>query len=562
MAYGTRIGEQEFVRAPYWADGIADYLIERFPERKTFVCAAGISPSGPVHFGNFREIATTFAVSEALIHRGKEAKVLFSWDNFDRFRKVPSSIPSSYKEHVGKPLSSVPARTSSFSSYAHEYQEAFTSSMHALRLPVSYRDQTALYTSGAYDSHIITAMQKREAIADILLSFMTEKGKEAKGIIPSEFRSTFYPISLYSRFSGKDAVAILSYDGASRVRYRCRITGKEEEIDFTETRIVKLNWKVDWAMRWMYEQVCFEPAGSDHAAPGGSYDVSAAIAKEVFAFDAPVFTEFGFVGLQGLGSKMSGSKGQTITPDTLLSIYEPSLLLWMYLRRLPRQTFSLAFDTEVYRQYDELDVAVVKHFPSFLLRFFRRTPSDPEARIVRILFSLYPDYLSRFPISFRQVVGFAQAVWWDEKKLASLLRVCKVQFSSTSLRLRLKRAYEWVVHYSKDGELMLCDTPNKAVWDEMDATHRSYIHSLRTYITRHGTASLSNTEAFLYALPKTTYPEGDPALKKAQRRLFSFLYRLLLNHDTGPRLSTLFWSIPNHTLLELLTFPDTTDTKK
>ena len=66
---------------------------------------------------------------------------------------------------------------------------------------------------------------------------------------------------------------------------------------------------------------------------------------------------------------MSGSKGMAITPKNLLSIYEPALLLWMYLRRLPSQTFSLAFDTEVYRQYDELDRIFTKQPKIFLLNY-------------------------------------------------------------------------------------------------------------------------------------------------------------------------------------------------
>lgn len=40
-------------------------------------------------------------------------------------------------------------------------------------------------------------------------------------------------------------------------------------------------WKIDWPMRWLYEGVDFEPGGKDHAAPGGSYNTSRVIAKEI-----------------------------------------------------------------------------------------------------------------------------------------------------------------------------------------------------------------------------------------------------------------------------------------
>ena len=326
MKHGTRIGGEEYGKAAYWADGIAKYLIQKYPDRETFVCASGISPSGTVHFGNFREIITTFAVVQALRDKEKKAEFIYSWDNFDRFRKVPEGVDSSYREYIGKALSDVPSPDSKDISYAEYHQQEFEEALKKFNIIPTYKYQTALHIAGTYDAYIIEALQKRKEIADILLSFMTEKGKKNKNIIDSEYREAHFPISIYSRFTGKDATEILSYDGEKTIRYRCKITKKEEEIDITKVRIAKLSWKVDWAMRWKHEKVCFEPGGSDHAAPGGSYDVSATIAKEIFNTEPPVFTEYGFVGMQGASAKMSGSSGKNITPNTLLTIYEPALL--------------------------------------------------------------------------------------------------------------------------------------------------------------------------------------------------------------------------------------------
>ncbi|MBQ4341197.1 MAG: hypothetical protein II756_01690, partial [Clostridia bacterium] len=38
----------------HWSYEIAKKIIERRPDKKEYVCAAGISPSGSVHIGNFR----------------------------------------------------------------------------------------------------------------------------------------------------------------------------------------------------------------------------------------------------------------------------------------------------------------------------------------------------------------------------------------------------------------------------------------------------------------------------------------------------------------------------
>ena len=76
----------------HWSEEIAQKIIERNPNKEEYVCAAGISPSGSVHIGNFRDIATSLFVVKALTKMGKKAKLLFSWDEFDRMRKVPANV--------------------------------------------------------------------------------------------------------------------------------------------------------------------------------------------------------------------------------------------------------------------------------------------------------------------------------------------------------------------------------------------------------------------------------------------------------------------------------------
>lgn len=548
----VRITEKEYGRdGHYWADGIADYLINQYPQRDTFTCASGISPSGRIHFGNFREVVTTYAVVEALQQRGKKARFIYSWDDFDRFRKVPKGVVG-YEEHIGKALSAVPSLTDPEKSYATVYEQEFEDALRTFHIRPSYRYQTELYQSGTYDDAIVEALRKREAIADILLSFMTEKGKREKGIVDATYRKTYFPITLYSRFSGKDATTILSYDGEKTVTYRCNSTKKEESINLSEHRIAKLSWKVDWAMRWRHEGVCFEPGGSDHAAPEGSYAVSAALAKKVFGIEPPVFTEYGFVGLQGVKTKMSGSSGQTVSPNDLLTVYEPSTLLWMYLRRLPTQTFSLALDTEVYRQYDERDTNL-SHRKWWETLFNRPTQEPSHRRIATVLRTLLPNESYRKPIPFRHIVGLAQTVLWDEKKLHELLNATNTAYDTPSITSRLHRAKTWVTTYTKEAAFSVRETPNTAVWNEMDEENKQYVQHIRTYINDEGTEDIDTLETFLYSLPKKHHP-GGKALKKAQHTLFSHVYQLLLGQAKGPRLSTLLWATPKEKLLLLLGF--------
>ena len=95
----------------HWSDIIADEVIRRNPNKEEYVCAAGISPSGSIHIGNFRDVATSLFVVLALKRKGKNARLLFSWDEYDRLRKVPvnvDKITEGFEKYIGYPYVDVP----------------------------------------------------------------------------------------------------------------------------------------------------------------------------------------------------------------------------------------------------------------------------------------------------------------------------------------------------------------------------------------------------------------------------------------------------------------------
>ncbi|MEI3519169.1 MAG: hypothetical protein V8R14_07390 [Clostridia bacterium] len=125
--------------------------------------------------------------------------------------------------------------------------------------------------------------------------------------------------------------------------------------DFTKDFNCKLAWKIDWPMRWRYEGVDFEPGGKDHASPGGSYETSSVISRKIFGWEPPMFQGYEFIGIKGSTGKMSGSSGLNLTPETLLKIYEPEIILWLYSKTEPKKAFDFCFDEGILRQYFEFD---------------------------------------------------------------------------------------------------------------------------------------------------------------------------------------------------------------
>ena len=117
----------------HWSEKIAREIVARAPEKEMYVCAAGTSPSGSIHIGNFRDIATSLFVCRSLIAIGKKAKLLLSWDDFDRLRKVPvnvQAITEGFEEHIGKPYADCPDPFGCCSSYAEHFEKEYENSLY------------------------------------------------------------------------------------------------------------------------------------------------------------------------------------------------------------------------------------------------------------------------------------------------------------------------------------------------------------------------------------------------------------------------------------------------
>jgi lysyl-tRNA synthetase class 1 len=526
----------------HWAFDTASALIERFPDKELYTCAAGISPSGVVHFGNFRDVATSLVVCRALKSKGKKARLLFSWDDFDRFRKVPYGIPESFSRYVGAPLAEIPDPTGSDESYALHFEKPFEAALQRLEVEVDYVRQSKEYTSGRYGKQMVHALLQRERIAEILLSFMSDKAKSEKGIDSHKYKENFFPLAVYSEVTGKDSTTVLSFDGISVVRYRCDESGKELETDILTGGRTKLNWKIDWPMRWGEEGVHFEPGGADHASPGGSFDVSSTIAKEIFGIEPPLFVGYDFIGIRGLGSKMSGSKGMVVSPLQLLEIYEPEILLWLYTRRLPNQEFTLAFDSEIFRQYDERDREVERAACAKL--------PEPAAQALKLASEGVSDLPKGKPIPFRQMVALGQIVQWNEAKLSALLDAMESEYDRLSVKRRFERARKWLEQYNPGEAIELRDSKNEPYIAAMNETSKAHVKQLKEAIAANPEMTIKELEELVYMIPKDPQLSMDEN-KPRQRAFFEAVYNLLISAPTGPRLPTFLWAVDTNRVLEL-----------
>lgn len=525
----------------HWSEIIADRIIKRNPDKEEYVCAAGISPSGSIHIGNFRDIATSYFVVRALIKKGKKAKLLFSWDEFDRMRKVPvnvAAIDSDMEKYIGCPYVDVknPFDTEE-KTYAEYFEHEFERSIVKFGINMDYRHQAEMYRSGKYTEHILHALKKRGEIFDILASHRTQPVQEGE-------REAYYPVSIYCSECGKDTTKIVSLsDDCTKAEYTCEC-GHKGSFDFTKDFNCKLAWKIDWPMRWMYEGVDFEPGGKDHASPHGSYDTSKDIAKQIFDYEPPLFQGYEFIGIKGTTGKMSGSSGLNLTPETLLKIYEPEVILWLYSKTEPLKAFDFCFDDGILRQYFEFDK---------MYNAVKDGTANDAQKDIMYNTTVGDRVLDTVPMGL--LVQLGSVVDFNVPMLETVFEKIGTPYKSEQFGARLDKAKYWLENCAPDQVNRLRDGRNWEVYETLNETQKAEIKALFEYISAGG-YNLDELNKKLYAIPKEINGGelDEKELKTIQGSFFKNVYKLLIDKEKGPRLYLFLFAIDPKRYVGLLDF--------
>nr|WP_212755599.1 lysine--tRNA ligase [Flexivirga aerilata] len=560
-----------------WVSRLADEVIADAKAKDTkVVCASGISPSGPIHLGNLREVMTPHLVADEVRRRGVEVEHIISWDDYDRFRKVPNvpGVTADWEQHIGKPLTEVPPpEGSTASSWAEHFRLQLEQSL--AELGITYRgiSQTQMYAAGAYTEQILFAMSQRAEIDKVLGQYRTLSPKKAKQQKLSEEEaaaaaeaeagsgaaaeadgsgsSGYYPYKPYCTVCGTDFTTVTAYDDTTtELTYTCRC-GHTETVVLRDFRHGKLVWKVDWPMRWSYEKVVFEPSGVDHQSPGSSYVVGKELAP-MFGWERPIGPMYAFVGIKGM-AKMSSSRGGVPIPADALQIMEPQLLRWLYARRKPSQAFNVAFDAEIQRMYDEWDSLAGK------IASGAGQPGDVAAYTRAASVVQGPLPATPRPVSYRTLASIVDITTGDEEQTLRIVSALDADNPVTSLdelRPRLTCVEHWV-------RTQMADEDRTVVRAEPDTERLAALsdderQALRILLDGNGSDlprlddawSLDGLTHQVYGVPKVQrglaadeIVKGDKELAAAQRQFFKLLYNLLVDKDTGPRLPTLLLAV-------------------
>jgi len=286
-------------------------------KKQKIILQTGYGPSGLPHIGTFGEVARTSMVVNALNYLTDLPKEIITFsDDMDGLRKIPDNIPNQQelKKNLHKPLTNIPDPFEKYNSFGEHNNEMLKKFLDQFKFKYTFKSSTELYKSGYFNETLKLILKNYKEIMNIIIPTL---GKERQ-----KTYSPFLPICEDTGIVLE--IPILEIDEKNSIIIFDH-NGKKLEKSILNGNC-KLQWKVDWAMRWYAIDVDFEMYGKDliESAVLSSKIVSLLGKSNPSGFSYELF-------LDEKGEKISKSKGNGITIEEWLKYASPeSLSLFMY----------------------------------------------------------------------------------------------------------------------------------------------------------------------------------------------------------------------------------------
>ncbi|MDP2409861.1 MAG: lysine--tRNA ligase [Pseudolabrys sp.] len=474
----------------------------------------GYGPSGLPHIGTFGEVARTTMVRHAFrVLTGDKIKtrlIAFS-DDMDGLRKVPDNVPNKemLSQHLGKPLTKVPDPFGTHPSFGEHNNARLRAFLDHFGFDYEFMSSTDCYKSGRFDAALLTVLERLDKVMAIMLPSLREERAATY--------SPFLPIDLRSGVVLQ--VPILAHDAKrGTITYEEPETQERFTVPVTGGRC-KLQWKPDWAMRWVALGVDYEMAGKDLI---DSVKLSGEICRALGGTAPEGFNYELF--LDENGQKISKSKGNGLTIDEWLRYASPeSLSLFMY--REPKAAKRLYFDV-IPRTVDEYQ----QHLDGYKRQDGRQQLSNPVWHI----HSGAPPQVE-MPVTFSMLLTLvsssnaenAETLWGFIGRYRPGV--------TPQTHPKLNAQVEYAIHYFRDFVM-----PTKRFRQPSDA-ERAALTDLRDALTQ------LPAESTAEAIQDVVYEIGrrEPFLDEKKKAKdgkpgvsldwFNMLYQVLLGQEKGPR---------------------------
>jgi lysyl-tRNA synthetase class 1 len=487
--------------------------LRRHPKDEV-VFETGYGPSGLPHIGTFGEVVRTTMVRNAfrvLTDDQIMTRLIAFSDDMDGLRKVPDNVPNKelLETHLGKPLTRVPDPFGTHPSFGEHNNARLRAFLDQFGFNYDFLSSTQCYTSGRFDEALLKILQRFDKVMEIMLPSLREERAQTY--------SPFLPID--PRTGIVLQVPVTGYDArAGTITYEAPETKEPVTTQVTGGRC-KLQWKPDWAMRWVALGVDYEMAGKDLI---DSVKLSGEICR---ALGLPPPEGFIYeLFLDENGQKISKSKGNGLTIDEWLRYANPeSLSLFMY--RQPKAAKRLYFDV-IPRTADE--------YQQFLDAYPDQDTQQQLANPVWHIHSGRPPHIE-MPISFSMLLTLVSS---SNAENADTLWGFIGRYRpgvTPQTHPKLNAQVEYAIHYFRDFV-----RPAKK-FREPNGVERKALIDLRDALSNLPvSASAEEIQDVVYEVGRRepfldhhrNAQDGKPGVSLDW---FSMLYQVLLGQEKGPR---------------------------
>jgi lysyl-tRNA synthetase, class I len=378
---------------------IAERIGGRVPAKGHVLFETGYGPSGLPHIGTFGEVVRTTMVRNAFaaLCPGIPTRLIAFSDDLDGLRKVPDNVPNQdmMARYVGDkvtsfgtPLTSVPDPFSNeYPSFGHHNNARLRAFLDAFGFEYEFVSATDMYGAGRFDATLLKVLAQHEAILGIVLPHLgPERRRTYSPFLPIRVRDGRKQVLEVPAVEYRPGAGTVVFEDAVEGRFEVPVTGGN----------CKLQWRVDWAMRWTALGVDYEMSGKDLI---DSVKLGGQICRAIGGRPPEGFTYELFLDEQG--GKISKSKGNGLAVEDWLK-YAPHESLALFMYQQPRRAKRLFFDVIPKTVDDYLDL--LDKFPA----------EDEAARLENPAWHIHggrPPAAS-LPVSFallRNLVGVANA---------------------------------------------------------------------------------------------------------------------------------------------------------
>ncbi len=497
-----------------WPYEEARKLAERLggyePER-TVVFQSGFGPSGLPHLGTMGEVLRPSYVRHAfaLLAPERPQRFVVFIDDMDGLRKVPENIPNreAFTPHLGKPVSRIPDPFG-------DCHDSFASHMIALLgsflapVDVEYElmRSSEMYGSGAFDEALKLVLAKHQEIIRIVAPTLREENRAgwspvmplcpSCGQVNSTLVTAYHPDRGTVEFSCER-----SFGGA----HGCGFRGEQSILGGR----AKVQWKVDWALRWYVLKVDYELYGKDLI---DSARLSGQILK-VLGGRPPLGFAFEMY-LDEDGHKVSKSVGRGVGVEQWRR-YAPIEVLKYFLILNPRRARKLFLES------------IPQYVDEYLEALREWSKADPNARRNSPLeFVLQRDSARRFnsSVTFSLIMNLVPALGTADRDLiwTYLVNYDPAIAGDTETEALARNLMECALNFYRDfiEPAKQPYTPSNGECEQLRA--------LAGWLEANTEASAEEIEKAIYDLGRANYDKPG--------KIFPMIYRTLMGQERGPRL--------------------------